>query len=195
MGVLEAWTVSYERGTPVAQPRRRSLPVRPPAVPQGRARDFHARQERQAHTERRISRHRCAHTRRYGMENLFKQAGACKLYQHYRRYDAAYMLRSGDHAPVYTCAVQMASCNASHHVTRGDAPPLPERELQRCCRKMHRILHFAAPRNPSFLVYYLYNAPTTERLTPPALSHAPAASSTTDTCSPPRRPLLTHTRL
>ena len=62
-------------------------------------------------------------TRRYGMEKLFKKAGAGKLYQHYRRCDVNYMVRSGDHSPVYTCGitvlhdVRMASCNAANHVT------------------------------------------------------------------------------
>jgi hypothetical protein len=62
-------------------------------------------------------------TRRYGIEKLFKQAGAGKLYQLYRRCDVNFMIRSGDHSPVFTCGitvlhdVRMASCNAANHVT------------------------------------------------------------------------------
>ena len=62
-------------------------------------------------------------SRRYGLEKLFKQAGAGKLYQKYRRCDVNYMISSKDHSPVFTCGVtilhdvRMASCNAAHHVT------------------------------------------------------------------------------
>jgi hypothetical protein len=62
-------------------------------------------------------------SRRYGTEKLFKKAGAGKLYQQYRRCDVNYMIRSGDHSPVFTCGVtilhdvRIASCNAAHHVT------------------------------------------------------------------------------
>jgi hypothetical protein len=62
-------------------------------------------------------------TRRFGLEKLFEKEGGGKLYQLYRRSDVNYMIRSGDHSPVFTCGitvahgVRMASCNAANHVT------------------------------------------------------------------------------
>jgi hypothetical protein len=62
-------------------------------------------------------------TRRYGMEKLWKKAGAGKLYQKYRRCDITHMEKYGDFKPVYTCGitvlpdVRMASCNTQNFVT------------------------------------------------------------------------------
>ena len=61
--------------------------------------------------------------RRYGIEKLWKRAGAGKLYQKYRRCDISAMQRTGSNSLVYTCGitvlhdVRMASSNASNYVT------------------------------------------------------------------------------
>jgi hypothetical protein len=61
--------------------------------------------------------------RRYGMEKLWKKAGAGKLYQKYRRCDISAMQKTGTTSLVFTCGitvlhdVRMASCNASNYVT------------------------------------------------------------------------------
>jgi hypothetical protein len=67
--------------------------------------------------------------RRYGMEKLWKTAGAGKLYQKYRRCDIAAMQKNGSNSLVFTCGisvlhdVRMASSNASNcatSITSGD---------------------------------------------------------------------------
>ena len=61
--------------------------------------------------------------RRYGMEKLWKKAGAGKLYQKYRRCDIAAMQKTGSNSLVYTCGitvlpgVRMASCNSANVLT------------------------------------------------------------------------------
>jgi hypothetical protein len=62
-------------------------------------------------------------SRRYGIQRLWKQAGAGKLYQKYRRCDINYMQKTGDYSPVFTVGmsviphVRMQSSNSAHYVT------------------------------------------------------------------------------
>ena len=62
--------------------------------------------------------------RQYGMEKLWKKAGAGKLYQKYRRCDIAAMQKTNSNSLVYTCgisvlhSVTMASTNSSNVLTK-----------------------------------------------------------------------------
>jgi hypothetical protein len=62
-------------------------------------------------------------TRRYGVEKLWKQAGAGKLYQKFRRCDITHMKKCGNFTPLYTCGitvlldVTMASFNTQNFIT------------------------------------------------------------------------------
>jgi hypothetical protein len=61
--------------------------------------------------------------RRYGVEKLWKLAGAGKLYQKFRRCDITHMKKCGNFTPLYTCGitvlldVTMASCNTQNFIT------------------------------------------------------------------------------
>ena len=62
--------------------------------------------------------------RRYGLEKLWKKAGAGKLYQKYRRCDIAAMQKSNSNALVYTCGitvlhdVRMASTDSNNVLSK-----------------------------------------------------------------------------